>query len=280
MLKEFSHPNLQKLIGYCLQGKNLFLVYEFMPNGNFEYLLNRGGVARLPLVTKVKIALGIAQGIVFLNKTQYKVGSFFSGKIYESQLDRSKILLDEDFTAKLSGYDVTKLIQGCYPKETLHVRYPDIGDYYPGWSEPLELERNLSGFTVVFAELLTGISIPNEKSLQKICNECFINQHGKLSMDDIAKKCFQICNEVNSESRMLRILEKDVKQGPLTNIFWARASEKKSPQRRNFLLNPLYYYNVYSNYVDDKSNLYHDHSNYISSCLFIVIILIHSDLTR
>ncbi|KAL7592904.1 hypothetical protein Lser_V15G33127 [Lactuca serriola] len=65
MLKDFTHPNLEKLIGYCLQGKKLFLVYELLPNGNFEDLLHSGGVARLPLVTKVKIAIGIARGIVF-----------------------------------------------------------------------------------------------------------------------------------------------------------------------------------------------------------------------
>ena len=42
MLKEFRHPNLVKLIGYCLKGVQLFLVYEFVPNGNFKDLLCSG----------------------------------------------------------------------------------------------------------------------------------------------------------------------------------------------------------------------------------------------
>ncbi|KAF5789227.1 putative protein kinase RLK-Pelle-CrRLK1L-1 family [Helianthus annuus] len=60
MLQEFHHPNLVKFIGYCLEGKQLFLVYEFMRKGNFEDLLRSGDVAELPLVTKVKIIVGIA----------------------------------------------------------------------------------------------------------------------------------------------------------------------------------------------------------------------------
>ncbi|KAJ0891538.1 putative protein kinase RLK-Pelle-CrRLK1L-1 family [Helianthus annuus] len=42
MLQEFHHPNLVKFIGYCLEGKQLFLVYEFMPKGNFQVLLHSG----------------------------------------------------------------------------------------------------------------------------------------------------------------------------------------------------------------------------------------------
>ncbi|KAL7592902.1 hypothetical protein Lser_V15G33125 [Lactuca serriola] len=138
-----------------------------------------------------------------------------SGTVYSSRLDRRKILLDEDFTAKLSGYDVTKLIHGCYPKETLPVGYPDIGDYYPGWSESHWNYRAISqGFTVVFVELLTGISISNKILFKRICD-----LHGKLSVIDTANKCFDICDEVDSESRILRILEKDPKQGH-PNIFW------------------------------------------------------------
>ncbi|KAI3670870.1 hypothetical protein L1987_87513 [Smallanthus sonchifolius] len=51
-LKQFRHPNLVKLIGYCLECGDLFLVYEYMRKGNFEDLLRSGAVARLPLVTK------------------------------------------------------------------------------------------------------------------------------------------------------------------------------------------------------------------------------------
>ncbi|GJZ03261.1 receptor-like protein kinase FERONIA [Tanacetum coccineum] len=69
-------------------------------------------------------------------------------------------LATKDFTAKLSGYDITMLVDGHYPS---YDNGSDIGDYYP-WFYPFELQSNLSSFEVIFAEVLTGeqISNPNE----------------------------------------------------------------------------------------------------------------------
>lgn len=40
-LGQLYHPNLVKLIGYCLEGENRLLVYEFMPKGSLENHLFR-----------------------------------------------------------------------------------------------------------------------------------------------------------------------------------------------------------------------------------------------
>ncbi|GJX19921.1 probable receptor-like protein kinase isoform X1 [Tanacetum coccineum] len=56
VLTYLRHPNIVKLIGYCLEG----------------------AVARLPLDTRVKMALGIARGLVFLHSTQDKSASDWS----------------------------------------------------------------------------------------------------------------------------------------------------------------------------------------------------------
>ncbi|KAL7590794.1 hypothetical protein Lser_V15G33134 [Lactuca serriola] len=65
-------------------------------------------------------------------RKQDRVGPFMSGTVYRSQLDRRMILLDEDFMAKLSGYDITKLIHGPYPAKIQCPHNLYIGDYYPG----------------------------------------------------------------------------------------------------------------------------------------------------
>ncbi|GJW99202.1 probable receptor-like protein kinase isoform X1, partial [Tanacetum coccineum] len=210
MLKEFRHPNLVKLIGYCLKGEQLFLVYEFIPNGNFKDLLRTGGVARLPLATKVKMAVGIARGIVFLHSTQLykKRGEADPGWTYqvdESLLERHKILLDEEFTAKLSDYDVTKLVHGWYPSHNHHDPF-NINDYPVGYWPPLHLQSNLAGFKVVFAEILTGECISTSNDLRNI--EHLFNKIKENLLDNLARLCFKECNEVDSESMMVRILKK------------------------------------------------------------------------
>uniref|UniRef100_A0A7N0V2H1 non-specific serine/threonine protein kinase n=1 Tax=Kalanchoe fedtschenkoi TaxID=63787 RepID=A0A7N0V2H1_KALFE len=43
-LSQLHHPNLVKLIGYCLDGDNRMLVYEYMQNGSLEnHLFIKGG---------------------------------------------------------------------------------------------------------------------------------------------------------------------------------------------------------------------------------------------
>lgn len=40
ILSRLDHPNLVSLIGYCADGKQRFLVYEYMHNGNLQDHLN------------------------------------------------------------------------------------------------------------------------------------------------------------------------------------------------------------------------------------------------
>ncbi|GJY38496.1 receptor-like protein kinase FERONIA [Tanacetum coccineum] len=111
---------------------------------------NSGTIRLLPLATKVKIAVGIARGIVYLCNTTDNVGklvSYFSqdSELYEwdkticaFELDKYKILLNEDFTAKLLEYDITKLVEDRdYDKRDLQYHITGLvdGDYYPGFSK-------------------------------------------------------------------------------------------------------------------------------------------------
>ncbi|KAI7754564.1 hypothetical protein M8C21_013458, partial [Ambrosia artemisiifolia] len=209
MLKEFWHPNLVKLIGYCLEGEQLFLVHEFMSNGNLKDLMWSGAIAQLPLVIKVRIVVGISRAIVFLHKTQDEVGAnpYRGVKIGEYRLHRHKILLDEDFTAKLLGYDVTKLVHGHYPNnnELIH------DAYFPGF-ESLPLRTDLYGFTVVLAEVLIGKQIFYENEVQKI--DDFLLQRGKMSLSHIAKCCFEMFDDMDSESKVLTMLDEYEKYIP------------------------------------------------------------------
>ncbi|KAJ6755865.1 SERINE/THREONINE-PROTEIN KINASE PBL11-RELATED [Salix purpurea] len=101
-LGQFQHPNLVKLIGYCLEDDHRLLVYEFMPRGSMENHLFRRGSHIQPLSWKIrmKVALGAARGLAFLHSAEAKV-------IYRD-FKTSNILLDSNYSAKLSDFGLAR----------------------------------------------------------------------------------------------------------------------------------------------------------------------------
>eukprot|EP00252_Welwitschia_mirabilis_P020099 TRINITY_DN4846_c0_g1_i1.p1 TRINITY_DN4846_c0_g1~~TRINITY_DN4846_c0_g1_i1.p1 ORF type:complete len:272 (+),score=47.27 TRINITY_DN4846_c0_g1_i1:335-1150(+) len=65
-LGQLHHPNLVKLIGYCIEDDQRLLVYEFMPRGSLENHLFRRSLP-LSWLIRMKIALGAAKGLAFLH---------------------------------------------------------------------------------------------------------------------------------------------------------------------------------------------------------------------
>ncbi|KAK4485683.1 hypothetical protein RD792_008327 [Penstemon davidsonii] len=99
-LGRLRHPNLVKLIGYCLDGDDRILVYEFMPGGSLENHLFKKNVPSLSWTTRIKVAVGAARGLCFLHEAKSSV-------IYRD-FKTSNILLDSDFNAKLSDFGLAK----------------------------------------------------------------------------------------------------------------------------------------------------------------------------
>ncbi|XP_047329768.1 probable serine/threonine-protein kinase PBL21 isoform X2 [Impatiens glandulifera] len=151
MLSLLHHPNLVTLFGYCTDGDQKLLVYEYMAMGSLEDHLEN---EREPLnwSTRIKIAVGAARGLEYLHcKTNRP-------PIIYRDLKSANILLDEDFNAKLSDFGLAKL--GPVGDKT-HVSTRVMGTY--GYCAPeyamsgkLTLKSDIYSFGVVLLELITG----------------------------------------------------------------------------------------------------------------------------
>ncbi|KAK9757268.1 hypothetical protein RND81_01G152800 [Saponaria officinalis] len=162
MLSLVHHPNLVNLIGYCADGDQRLLVYEYMPLGSVEDHLHDRAPGRGPLdwSTRMKIAAGAAKGLEYLHdKAKPPV-------IYRD-LKCSNILLDDDFHPKLSDFGLAKL--GPVGDNT-HVSTRVMGTY--GYCAPeyamtgqLTLKSDIYSFGVVLLEIITGRrAIDNSKT--------------------------------------------------------------------------------------------------------------------
>ncbi|KAL9999745.1 putative protein kinase RLK-Pelle-RLCK-VIIa-1 family [Helianthus debilis subsp. tardiflorus] len=153
MLSLLRHSNLVTLIGYCADGDQRLLVYEYMPLGSLENHLFDLEPDQEPLDwhTRLKIAVGAARGLEYLHcKANPPV-------IYRD-LKSSNILLDNDFNPKLSDFGMAKL--GPVGDNT-HVSTRVIGTY--GYCAPdyamsgkLTMKSDIYSFGVVLLELVTG----------------------------------------------------------------------------------------------------------------------------
>ncbi|GMH20697.1 hypothetical protein Nepgr_022538 [Nepenthes gracilis] len=101
-LGQLEHPNLVKLIGYCLEEDHRLLVYEFMNCGSLERHLYTRSSDFQPLSwnLRMKVALGAAKGLKFLHSQEVEV-------IYRD-FKPANILLDSEFNAKLSDFGLAK----------------------------------------------------------------------------------------------------------------------------------------------------------------------------
>ncbi|XP_043721250.1 serine/threonine-protein kinase RIPK-like [Telopea speciosissima] len=150
-LGQLMHPNLVRLIGYCCEEENRLLVYEYMVRGSLENQLFRNRFsASLPWTTRMKIALGAAEGLAFLHEAEKSV-------IYRD-FKASNILLDSDYTAKLSDFGLAK--DGPEGDDT-HVSTRVMGTQ--GYAAPeyvmtghLTAMSDVYSFGVVLLEILTG----------------------------------------------------------------------------------------------------------------------------
>uniref|UniRef100_A0A0D9VAW6 non-specific serine/threonine protein kinase n=1 Tax=Leersia perrieri TaxID=77586 RepID=A0A0D9VAW6_9ORYZ len=151
-LGQLSHPNLVRLVGYCLEDEQRLLVYEFMPRGSLENHLFRRGSHFQPLSwnLRMKVALGAAKGLAFLHSDKAKV-------IYRD-FKTSNVLLDSNYNAKLSDFGLAK--DGPTGDKS-HVSTRVMGTY--GYAAPeylatghLTAKSDVYSFGVVMLEMLSG----------------------------------------------------------------------------------------------------------------------------
>ncbi|PIA32614.1 hypothetical protein AQUCO_04400065v1 [Aquilegia coerulea] len=129
-----NHVNVVSLLGYCNEGKKRALVYEFMPNGSLEkFIYNTGSSHQLGWKKLYHIAVGIARGLEYLHCR-------CNTRILHFDIKPHNILLDHDFSPKISDFGLAKL---CPTRESVVSMIGTRGTW--GYTAPEIGCRNLGG---------------------------------------------------------------------------------------------------------------------------------------
>ncbi|TVU08792.1 hypothetical protein EJB05_42205, partial [Eragrostis curvula] len=121
--QEFLAELKVRLIGYCVES-SLFLVYEFIENGNLSQHLRRTGYEPLSWATRVRIALDSARGLEYIHEHTVPV-------YVHRDIKSANILIDKDFRAKVADFGLTKLAEIGNVSKSLPTRVVGTFGYMP-----------------------------------------------------------------------------------------------------------------------------------------------------
>ncbi|KAK9108748.1 hypothetical protein Sjap_016808 [Stephania japonica] len=181
IISSVSHPNLVRLLGFCLERDEQILIYEFMPNGTLSQHLQRERGSGLPWTIRLSIATETAQAIAYLH-------SSVDPPIYHRDIKSSNILLDRNFNSKVADFGLSRLGM----TETSHISTAPQGT--PGYLDPeyhqnfyLSDKSDVYSFGVVLVEILTARKVvdftrpPNYVNLAALA----IDKIGRGCVEDI-----------------------------------------------------------------------------------------------
>ncbi|XP_057738346.1 probable LRR receptor-like serine/threonine-protein kinase RFK1 isoform X2 [Arachis stenosperma] len=175
-----QHPNLVKLYGYCTEGEQLLLVYEYLENNSLSRALFGSETNHLKIdwPTRFRICIGIAKGLAFLHEE-----SRF--KIVHRDIKASNVLLDGELNPKISDFGLAKL----HEDEKTHISTRVAGTIgymapeYALWGY-LTYKADVYSFGVVALEIVSGKSnnnyLPDDESVCLLDWACQLHKKQNL----------------------------------------------------------------------------------------------------
>ena len=167
------HKNLVRLLGYCDDGQNRLLVYEFLSNGTLASFLF--GNLKPAWNQRCEIALGIAKALLYLHEE-------CSTQIIHCDIKPQNILLDEYNIAKVSDFGLAKLLMMNQSKTHTDIRGTK-GYVAPEWfrNMPITSKVDVYSFGVVLLEIICcRRSVDMEANMEE-----------KVILTDWAYDCFR-----------------------------------------------------------------------------------------
>ncbi|KAG2708903.1 hypothetical protein I3760_05G214400 [Carya illinoinensis] len=232
VLTQINHRNVVKLLGCCLETDVPLLVYEFITNGTLsKHIHDKVLASSLSWEKRLKIATDTAGALAYMHFST-------SIPIIHRDVKPANILLDDNYSAKVSDFGTSKLVPLDQTQISTLVQ-GTLGYLDPEYfhSSQLTEKSDVYSFGVVVAELLTGkktisfdgpeidrnlamyfSSAVKEDRLHQIIVDHLVSDGNTYEIDEVAnlvKRCLSVrgedrptMKEVAMELDGLRSMEK------------------------------------------------------------------------
>ncbi|KAL4198165.1 hypothetical protein AMTRI_Chr03g138820 [Amborella trichopoda] len=140
------HKNLVRLVGFCDEGNQRLIVYEFMSNGSLADFLF--GSIRPTWGERTRLAFGIARGIMYLHDE-------CESPIIHCDIKPQNILLDRTYTPKIADFGLAKLLQSDQTRTDTDIR-GTRGYVAPEWfrNVPISAKVDVYSFGIMLLEIV------------------------------------------------------------------------------------------------------------------------------
>ncbi|KAJ6827371.1 uncharacterized protein M6B38_301265 [Iris pallida] len=144
------HVNLVPLRGFCCEGHERILVYDYMENGSLSECLFRKDSKLLNWKVRYHIALGIARGLEYLHEK-------CNDCIMHCDIKPDNILLDADFSPRVTDFGMAKLVGREFSKVLTTVR-GTLGYLAPEWIYGLAITEKVDVYSygMMLLEVVSG----------------------------------------------------------------------------------------------------------------------------
>ncbi|XP_050252864.1 G-type lectin S-receptor-like serine/threonine-protein kinase At4g27290 isoform X1 [Quercus robur] len=105
LIAKLQHKNLVKLLGYCVQGEEKMLIYEYMPNKSLDCFIFEQNDTLLAWPKRFDIIIGIVRGLLYLHQDSRL-------QVIHRDLKASNILLDINLNPKISDFGLARTFVG------------------------------------------------------------------------------------------------------------------------------------------------------------------------
>ncbi|KAG5232815.1 G-type lectin S-receptor serine/threonine-protein kinase [Salix suchowensis] len=142
------HRNLVRLLGFCVENNQQLLVYELMSNGSLANLLFGKGSERPNWVLRAEMVLEIARGLLYLHDE-------CETRIIHCDIKPENVLVDNNFTAKLADFGLSKLLNKDQTRTDTNIR-GTMGYLAPEWirNERVTSKVDVYSFGVMLLEII------------------------------------------------------------------------------------------------------------------------------